>query len=121
MGLLYVALTIICTVVGQLIIKFQMAHVGPMPEGLFSKIPFFFKLMGNIWILTSLFMGYLAALSWMAAMTKLPLSYAYPFTSISVLLVFLVGVFFFKEPIHITQLLGVALIIVGIGCLGFGK
>ncbi|MDF2690484.1 MAG: rane protein [Gammaproteobacteria bacterium] len=121
MGLLYVAFTVLCTVIGQLIIKWQMSYIGALPIGISPKILVILKLMTNFWILGALFLAYLASLSWMIAMTKLPLSYAYPFTSLSILLVFIAGALFFKEPVQLLQIIGVSLIILGICFLGYSK
>lgn len=45
--------------------------------------------------------AFIAALCWMAAMTKFDLSYAYPFMSIPFIFVLFLSAFFFQEPITI--------------------
>jgi len=119
MGFIYVAITILFTVAGQVLVKWQMSQTSGLPAGLEKKLYFFAKLMLNPWIILVFVLAYLASLSWMAAMTKLPLSYAYPFTSIGVMLVFVIGVVFFKEAVHPVQLVGISLIILGLCCLGY--
>jgi multidrug transporter EmrE-like cation transporter len=56
----------------------------------------------------------LAALSWMAAMTKLDLSHAYPFTSLSFVLVALASAWLLNEPLTGPKIAGIALICLGI-------
>jgi multidrug transporter EmrE-like cation transporter len=56
----------------------------------------------------------LAALSWMAAMTKLDLSHAYPFTSLSFVLVALASTWLLNEPLTGPKIAGIALICLGI-------
>jgi multidrug transporter EmrE-like cation transporter len=50
----------------------------------------------------------------MAAMTKFPLSYAYPFMSLAFVLVMFLSAVFFKEPVTIPKSIGLGLIILGI-------
>ena len=58
--------------------------------------------------------GFFAFLCWMAAMTKFDLSYAYPFMSLSFLLVLVLSVALFHEPLTISKVVGVGFIVAGI-------
>lgn len=58
--------------------------------------------------------GFLAFLCWMAAMTKFELSYAYPFMSLSFLLVLILSAVLFREPMTIAKTVGVTLVVVGL-------
>jgi drug/metabolite transporter (DMT)-like permease len=68
----------------------------------------------NPWIITGLLSAFLASLFWMAAMTKFPISYAYPFTSLAFVLVVFLGAVFFNEPITWPRVVGLATIVAGI-------
>ena len=48
------------------------------------------------------------------ALTRLELSYAYPFTSLSFVLIFIASVVLFHEPVSTTKLIGMALIVCGL-------
>lgn len=50
---------------------------------------FLWTLLLNPWVASSFAAALIAALSWMVTMTKLPLSHAYPFVSLSFALVLL--------------------------------
>jgi drug/metabolite transporter (DMT)-like permease len=50
----------------------------------------------------------------MLAMTKLPLSHAYPFMSLSFVLVLLLSFGVFSEPLAWQKILGAALIVAGV-------
>jgi multidrug transporter EmrE-like cation transporter len=50
----------------------------------------------------------------MAAMTKLDLSHAYPFTSLAFVLVTAASALFFNEPVTGPKIAGIALICIGI-------
>ena len=56
----------------------------------------------------------LAGMAWMAAMTKLNLSYAYPFMGLTFVLVLVLSGVFFGEPMNWQKTVGVLLIMGGI-------
>ncbi len=113
MGYVYVALTVLLTVYGQLVIKWQLAG-KVLPEPLISKVLFLLAQLLNPWVFSGLFAAFVAALCWMAAMTKLPLSQAYPFTSLAIVLVFVASSVLFGESITSAKVLGTLLIVAGL-------
>ena len=70
--------------------------------------------MLNPWILSGLAAALLASVTWMAAMTKLPLSHAYPFTTLAFVLVMVLSGVFFSEAITPLKIAGAALVVLGI-------
>ena len=114
MGYVYVLGTVLLTVYGQLIIKWQVNLAGAMPEEAGAKVLFLGRLLVNPWIVTGLVAAFAAAVCWMAAMTKLPLSHAYPFMSLAFVLVMVGSAVFFGEPVTLLKVAGIALIIAGI-------
>jgi multidrug transporter EmrE-like cation transporter len=114
MSYVYVACTILLTVYGQLVIKWQVMGAGAFPDDPAGKLWFLAGLLLNPWIITALAAALLAAFSWMAAMTKLDLSHAYPFTSLSFVLVTFVSAWLFQEPVTVPKIAGIALICAGI-------
>jgi drug/metabolite transporter (DMT)-like permease len=65
-------------------------------------------------VISSLFGAFLGMLSWILALGKTELSYAYPFTSLSFVLILFASAMVFDEPITATKLAGMALIVAGI-------
>lgn len=115
MSYLYIALTILFTVYGQVVIKWQAAQAGPLPPDLFGKLTFLLRLViFNPWVLSGLFAAFLASLAWMAAMTKFPLSHAYPFMSLAFVLVLILSALFFHEPLTWPKVVGMVCIVAGI-------
>jgi len=113
-GYLYIFGTIFFTVYGQLIIKWQMAQAGPLPHTLTGKVLFLLEMFFKPWILSAFLSAFVAAVFWMAAMTKFDLSHAYPFMSLSFVFVIVLSGLFFHETITFLKLLGVLLIVTGI-------
>jgi len=114
LGYGFVFLMVLLGVYGQLMLKYRILLAGALPEGWFPKFIFVLRLFGDPWILSAFASAFLGSLCWMAAMTKLPLSTAYPFTSLTFVLILIFSALFFQEPIGFYKLLGVALIIGGI-------
>lgn len=107
-------MTILLTVYGQLIIKWQVSLAGAMPIETTEKIWFIIRLLLNPWIITGFASAFLAAISWMGAMSKFPISYAYPFMSLAFVLVLILSNIFFKEPITMGKSIGMGFIVLGI-------
>lgn len=120
MSYFYVACTVLLTVYGQLVIKWQVLAAGPLPDATSDKVLFLAQLLVNPWIVSALVAALAAAMTWMAAMTRLDLSHAYPFLSTVFVLVPLLSVVLFNEPVTTPKVLGLALVVAGIVIGGQG-
>ena len=120
MSYVYVFLTVLLTVYGQLVIKWQVLAAGAFPEAPGEKMLFIARLLINPWIVSALAAALAAAVTWMAAMTKLDLSHAYPFLSAVFVLVPVASVLMFNEPVTMPKIAGLALIVAGIAIGGQG-
>ena len=69
------------------------------------------------------FLSYICSfLLWQKLLVTFDLSYIVPITTgICQLLILLIGIFFFKEQINITGIIGAVLIIIGVVLLAIGK
>jgi len=114
----FVLVTIIFTVVGQVLIKWQAMHAGPLPSSWPDRTAFFFRLVLNPWIITGLLSAVVAAFAWILAMTRLPLSMAYPFVALTYPLVFCLGWLLFGESLSPWRVIGVLFILVGVAIIG---
>jgi multidrug transporter EmrE-like cation transporter len=114
MSYFYVACTVLLTVYGQIIIKWQVLAAGAFPESPGEKALFLGRLLINPWIVSALAAALAAAVTWMAAMTRLDLSHAYPFLSSVFVLVPLFSILLFNEPLTSPKVIGLALIVTGI-------
>jgi uncharacterized membrane protein len=113
MGYVYICLTVILSAYGQVILKWRINSLGPLPEG-YDKWWFLFKAVFDPFIFSSFFAAFLASITWMAALTKFELSFAYPFMSLAFLLVLVMSYFFLNEMITYQKAIGFALIIIGL-------
>ena len=114
MSYFYVACTVLLTVYGQLVIKWQVLAAGPFPESGADQMWFLARLLINPWIVSALAAALAAAFAWMAAMTRLDLSHAYPFLSSVFVLVPLASILLFNEPVSAPKVAGLLLVVAGI-------
>ena len=110
---LYILATIVLTVLGQMLLKWRMDHVGQLPGGFGGGLRFLVALLVDPVVLASFGAAFVASLAWMAAMTRFELSYAYPFTSLNFAIVLVLGVWLLGETMTLNKIIGIALIIVG--------
>ena len=114
MSYLYVACMILLMVYAQIVIKWQVNAAGAFPADAADQLWFLAKLLVNPWVVSALAGLLLAAVAWMAALTKLDLSHAYPFTSLAFVLVLAASAFLFHEPVTGPKIAGIVLICIGI-------
>jgi multidrug transporter EmrE-like cation transporter len=114
MNFLYILATVLFTVYGQLVVKWQVAQAGAYPLATSERLNFLLKLLLNPWIISGVAAGFFALLCWMIAMTRFDLSYAYPFMSLAFVFVLILSLIFFHEIVIMLKMIGVMLIVVGI-------
>lgn len=113
-GYVYLFLTIALTIYGQLAIKFQVSHMGALPAGFGPKLVFMTGLVFTPWVFSGLLAAFLASLCWMAALTKFPLTHAYPFMSLTFVGTLVLGSILFLEPLNTAKWLGLGLLVTGL-------
>ena len=111
----YIFLTIAFAVSSQLIIKWQMKNIALEDTmNIYDKFIFAFSMLFNPYILLSIILTLLSGLSWIIAMTKFDISYAYPFTALGFVFILFFSHILFNETISIYKYVGVSLIVLGI-------
>ena len=85
-----------------------------MPVALSAKIKFLLLQFLNPWVISGFIAAFFAALCWMAAMTKLPLSQAYPWMSLAFVFVSALAPLMLGESFTLQTVLGTGLIILGL-------
>ena len=112
-GAICVALTILLTVYGQIVLKWQIGG-QTLPDESSAKLAFLFKQLLNPWVITAFVAAFGASLTWMAAMTKLKLSDAYPFMSLAFVIVMFLSWPIFGEAPTANKILGTLIVIGGL-------
>jgi multidrug transporter EmrE-like cation transporter len=114
MGYVWVFATVVLTVYGQLVFKWQVDLAGGLPAGGTEKLAYIVRLFLNPWVISVFAAALLASVTWAAALTRFELSFAYPFMSLSFVLVLLLSVVFLSEALTLSKAVGVALIVAGL-------
>lgn len=114
MANLYVLGTILFAVIGQVFIKKYIGRHGPMPEGVMEKTVFFFHVLLDPYIILGFLLAFVSAIFWLAAMTKLNLTQAYPLLIAGLVVTnVLAAVLVLRESLDAFKIAGIALIILG--------
>lgn len=88
--------------------------MGQLPFDFKEKIVFVIKFFLDPFIVSGFVSAFIASLFWMAAMTKFDISFAYPFMSLSFILVLVLSSIFFEEAITIGKICGLGLVLFGL-------
>lgn len=118
LGWFMVTLTIILTVAGQIIVKWQVAKAGVPAANLREIVSWVIQTAMNPWLLLVAAMVVTAGGAWFVAMSRLPLSHTYPILGISFPLVLIGSVAMLGERVSPLHLVGTALVFAGIVVLG---
>ena len=111
----YLLLAISFGVVSQLIIKWLMSAFSFNDyETWQDKFALAFSMLLNPYIMIALVLTLLAGVTWMIAMTKFEISYAYPFTILGLVFVTIFSVMLFGESVNIYKIGGIILIVFGV-------
>lgn len=113
-GILFIVLTIVLTVGGQLLVKHGMTQIGKSPSAA-GEVPMFllraiFHPSNGLGLLSAV----LAAMCWMGALSRCDLSFAYPFMALAIVLVLALTPALFGEHVHSKQWTGVAIVCLGL-------
>jgi drug/metabolite transporter (DMT)-like permease len=111
---LYIFAMVFLTAYSQVVMRWQVGHAGNLPVGLPGKIQFVIGLLLNPWVISGIIATFFAGVSWMLALTKFQISYAYPFTSLVYMLVLASGVVFFRDGVNAGRLVGTAVVMAGV-------
>ncbi len=99
---------------GQLVIKYEVDKLGPIPSEWRQALGYTASTFLNPGILSGFFAAVLAASAWMATLSRYELSSVYPLLSLNSLLVPLLSVVLFGESINGFKAAGALLIATGV-------
>jgi multidrug transporter EmrE-like cation transporter len=111
----FVAATVVLTVYGQVIVKWQAVRAGSFPSvGGAERVEYLARFFLTPWVISAFLAAGIAALAWIAALSRLDLSRAYPWMATSFIAVTLLSAWFFDERLGLWKVAGVALIVLGL-------
>jgi len=114
-GYIYLLIMICLAVYSQNIIKWQISLAGQMPgDNLLAQIRFLAHLLMNPWVISACVATFFSGLLWMAAISLIDLSKAYPFIALIFILMFISGVLIFGEAFSWQKLIGTLIVALGV-------
>lgn len=111
---LMVSGTIFFTVYGQLVLKWQIDSAAQSISNSESRLIGFISLFAKPWVLSAFVSAFAASLCWMLALSKLPLSKAYPFMALSFLIVSIFSAWLFNDALNWQKIVGLILVVSGL-------
>ena len=117
---LYIVSTVAFTVYSQLIMRWQVSLAGGLPTDTSGKVMFVGALLLKPWVITGMAASFFAGVSWMLAMTKFEVSYAFPFVSVTYVLILISSAVLFNETMNSPKIVGTLIIMVGLVVLARG-
>jgi len=114
-AVLYILISVIASTVGQLLLKKGMNEMGSVTLSMNQILSTAWKMITNPYVFIGLLIYVAGTVFWLAALSRVDLSYAYPFASLSYVIMLVASWMMFNEQITLTRILGS--VVIGIGVL----
>lgn len=102
------------SVVGELLLAHGMKRFGPLDLGLPTLIPTLFRVFTQPTIVLGFVFVFSASIFWLAVLSRVHLSYAYPLLASGYVVTALLARVIFNEPISLARWAGIIIICVGV-------
>lgn len=109
----FILFTVLTNAAAQVLLKQGMLSLGPLTFSAETAIARVFQIVFNPWVFAGLSMFVISMASHLFVLSKVDLSFAYPFLSLGYVVVALVAWMVFKEDIGAYKIAGIALICAG--------
>ncbi len=110
-----IALLLLFDTFSQLAFKIAVTQLGEFPTQNISVIwHYCLQLAINLYVIGGVLALILALFTWLTLISKVDLSFAHPMTSLAYVTIPLAGTFFLHESLHWPQMVGIALIVIGV-------
>jgi drug/metabolite transporter (DMT)-like permease len=113
-AIIYILVAVLGSAFGQVLLKKGMNTLGPLTLSSSQAVGTIWKIATNPYVIFGLGIYFLGTLFWLTALSRVELSFAYPFASLSYVLMLVASWAIFHENITPLRLLGSAVIIVGV-------
>jgi drug/metabolite transporter (DMT)-like permease len=114
-AILYILIAVLASAAGQVLLKKGMASTGAVTLSVNQLGNILWRISTNPYVVIGLIVYVCGTIFWLAALSRVDLSYAYPFASLSYLVMLVASWLLFSEDITLARLLGT--MVVGLGVL----
>ena len=109
----YILISVLGGAIGQILLKKGMNTMGAMTLSISEFGNILWRIGTNPFVVLGLFIYVISVIFWLVALSRVDLSYAYPFASLSYVIMLIASWWIFDENISLMRLIGT--IIIGIG------
>jgi drug/metabolite transporter (DMT)-like permease len=113
-AIVYILISVLGGAVGQVLLKMGMSNLGAMTFSLAHLGNLLWRLATNPLVVGGLLIYACGTLFWLLALSRVDLSFAYPFASLSYVLMLLASWLLLNEHISLMRLAGSFVIIIGV-------
>ena len=113
MNTVLILASVILNCFAQILIRKGMLVNGEL-EKLHSLIASIPRMLTNIYLWSAAICYIISILTWMIVLSKVEVSYAYPFLSIGYILATLIGYFWLAEQLSLIRVIGMIIICIGV-------
>jgi drug/metabolite transporter (DMT)-like permease len=114
LAIIYILVSVLTGAIGQIMLKRGMAKMGPVTLTLNQLPTVLWSMATNLWVVFGLLIYVTGTVFWLSALSRVELSYAYPFASLSYVVMLAASWLLFYEDITVMRLLGTAIVALGV-------
>jgi multidrug transporter EmrE-like cation transporter len=112
--IIYILISVLGGAMGQVLLKKGMGSMGPLTISLDQLGSMLWRIGTNPYVIVGLAVYVGSTLFWLVTLSRVDLSYAYPFASLSYVVMLLASWLLFKENITSLRLLGSFVVMTGV-------
>ncbi len=113
-AIVYILVSVVAGAVGQIMLKKGMTTMGPLTLSFDQLFNILWRIGTNPYVVIGLAIYVTGTVFWLAALSRVDLSYAYPFASLSYGVMLLAAWQLFKEDITPFRLVGTLVVCLGV-------
>ena len=111
-NIIMIVSSVLLNCAAQLLIRKGMLVVGETGVG--NIVTNLGAMLSNLWLWGAMLCYAVSILLWMAVLSKVEVSYAYPFLSVGYIVAAIAGYMFFGESVSLTRIAGIIVICIGV-------
>jgi drug/metabolite transporter (DMT)-like permease len=116
---LLILLTVAISVTGQTLLKVGMKNMGRVDSLAIEKIiPLIVSMGTNVFVIAGLSLFVIGTFFWLIVLSRLDLSFVYPFGALQYIFIYAISYFFLGEHISAGRIAGVSVVLCGILIIG---
>lgn len=111
--IVFILFTVLTNAAAQVMLKQGMLSLGPLSFSADTMIARIFQIVFNPWVFAGLVTFVISMASHLYVLSKVELSFAYPFLSLAYVAVAVFAYFVFREDLNTWRIAGIAFICIG--------